>query len=90
MPRLVQLDEDLDARVAEIARARELSPDQVVREAVSEFVARADAHEAFGREAVASWEAYLATGRHLTSEEVFDWLRTWGTDRETGIPECHD
>ncbi|MCP4284051.1 MAG: CopG family transcriptional regulator, partial [Gammaproteobacteria bacterium] len=34
--------------------------------------------------------AYQETGRHLTGQEVRDWLKTWGTDKEIQIPECHE
>jgi predicted transcriptional regulator len=41
------------------------------------------------QEALASWAEYLRTGRHLTSEEVLGWLRTWGSEEEKPIPESH-
>jgi predicted transcriptional regulator len=46
--------------------------------------------ESFKQEALASWTAYQETGRHLTGQEVRDWLNSWGTDKETKIPKCHE
>jgi predicted transcriptional regulator len=45
--------------------------------------------EDFRQEALASWTEYLRTGRHLTGEEVLDWLRAWGSEEEKPIPESH-
>ncbi len=47
-------------------------------------------NESFKQEAMASWIAYQETGRHLTGQEVCEWLNTWGTDKEAEIPECHE
>ena len=44
----------------------------------------------FKQDALASWTAYQETGKHLTGQEVRDWLKTWGTDKDTEIPECHE
>jgi len=49
-----------------------------------------EARENFEQEALASWTAYKETGRHLTGQEVRDWLDTWGSDREAQIPQCHE
>ena len=51
---------------------------------------REEAMENFRQEALASWTAYQETGRHLTGQEVRDWLNSWGTDKENTIPECHE
>jgi predicted transcriptional regulator len=61
-----------------------------MREAIREYVVREEARERFKQEALASWTAYQETGRHLSGNEVRDWLRTWGTDDEAEIPECHE
>ena len=61
-----------------------------LRKAIRDYVVREEAKESFKQEAVASWKAYQETGRHLTGQEVRDWLNTWGTEKETGIPPCHD
>jgi predicted transcriptional regulator len=45
--------------------------------------------EDFTQEALASWKNYQETGLHVTIEEVFDWLNTWGTTSEKEAPVCH-
>lgn len=86
----VKLDDDLKRRIQNLAESRQRSPHWIMREAIRDYVEREEARESFKREALASWEAYQETGRHLTGQELHDWLRTWGTDRETEIPECHE
>lgn len=86
----VKLDDDLKRRIQNLAESRQRSPHWIMREAIRNYVEREEARESFNREALASWEAYQETGRHLTGQELHDWLRTWGTDRETEIPDCHE
>lgn len=54
------------------------------------FIEREECREAFKQEALVSWAEFLVTGKHLTGQEVGDWLATWGTDNEAGLPECHE
>jgi predicted transcriptional regulator len=48
-----------------------------------------EARESFKLEAEASWEDYLATGLHLTGDELRAWLHAWGTEDEAEAPACH-
>ena len=86
----VKLDDDLKNRIQHLAEVRDRSPHWIMREAIREFVVREEAKESFKQEAMASWKAYQETGRHLTGQEVRSWLNTWGTEKETEIPQCHD
>ena len=76
-------------RVRQLAKARQRSPDWVMHEAIRQYVEREEARESFRLEALASWEAYQETGRHLTGTEVRAWLDTWGSGTEVEPPECH-
>ncbi|MGP4132181.1 hypothetical protein OJE16_21580 [Pantoea tagorei] len=57
--------------------------------AIAQYIEREEARESFKQEALDSWREYQETGLHLTGEEVKSWLRNWGTEAETDIPECH-
>ena len=85
----VKLDDDLKSRIQRLADVRHRSSHWIMREAIRDYVEREEARESFKQEALASWTAYQETGNHLTSQEVRDWLNTWGTDKETQIPPCH-
>ncbi|MGD9170820.1 MAG: CopG family ribbon-helix-helix protein [Candidatus Thiodiazotropha sp.] len=86
----VKLDDDLKKRIQHLADVRHRTPHWIMREAIRDYVEREEAKESFKQEALASWRAYQETGRHLTRQEVRDWLNTWGTDKETKIPPCHE
>lgn len=82
----VKLDDGLKGRIEQLARQRDRSPHWIMREAIRQYVDREEARESFHQEAMASWMAYRETGRHLTGEEMLDWLEN-RSDR--GMPDCH-
>jgi predicted transcriptional regulator len=86
----VKLDDELKSRIQHLAVIRHRSAHWIMREAIRDYVEREEARESVKQEALASWTAYQETGRHLSGQEVRDWLSTWGTDKETEIPECHE
>ena len=86
----VKLDDDLKSRIQHLAKVRHRSAHWIMREAIRNYVEREEASESFKHEALASWKAYKETGQHLTGKEVQDWLSTWGTDKETEVPQCHE
>ncbi|MFA0924677.1 CopG family ribbon-helix-helix protein [Xanthomonas fragariae] len=85
----LKIDDELKGRVQHLASLRDRSPHWIMREAIKQYVELEEARESFKQEAQASWIAYQETGRHLTGQEARAWLNTWGTDNETGLPECH-
>ena len=86
----IKLDDELKNRIKRLADTWQRSPHWIMREAIREYVEREELRERFKQEALASWIAYQETGRHLTGQEVRDWLNTWGTDKETEVPLCHE
>lgn len=86
----VKLDDAMKERVQHLAGLQRRSTHWIVREAIAEYVDREEARESFKQEALASWQAFQETGRHLTGQETRNWLATWGTDDEKEAPECHE
>ena len=86
----VKLDDELKSRIQRLADMRHRSAHWIMREAIRDYVEREEARESLKQEALASWTAYQETGRHLTGQEVRNWLNTWGTDKEIQIPQCHE
>ena len=86
----VKLDDELKKRIQHLADVRQRSSHWIMREAIRDYVEREEARASFKQEAMASWTAYQETGQHLTGQEARDWLDTWGTDKETEVPECHE
>lgn len=85
----LKIDDGLKSRVQQLASQRRRSAHWIMLEAIQQYVDREEARESFKQEAVASWEAYKETGRHLTGQEVRTWLTTWGSEDEKAMPECH-
>lgn len=86
----IKLDDDLKARVRSLAEARKRSPHWIMREAIQEYVTREEARQSFQQEALDSWRHFQETGQHITGDELYAWLDTWGKDDESEPPECHD
>lgn len=85
----LKIDDDLEGRVQKLAVSRQQSTQGLMREAIEQYVEREEAGENFKQEALASWEDYKETGLHLTGDELRAWMKTWGTEAETEVPECH-
>ncbi|MHA7915224.1 CopG family ribbon-helix-helix protein [Alloalcanivorax xenomutans] len=85
----LKIDDELKSRVQHLANQRRRSAHWLMLEAIQQYVEREEARESFRQEALASWQAYQETGRHLTGRETRDWLKTWGTDKEQDAPERH-
>ena len=90
MATTVKLDNELKSRIQHLADLRHRSAHWIMCQAIRDYVDREEAMEDFKQEALASWTAYQETGRHLTGQEVRDWLNSWGTEKETKIPKCHE
>lgn len=86
----IKIDDDLKARVKQLAGQQRRSAHWLMHEAIRQYVEREEARESFKQEALASWTEFKETGRHLTGREVRNWLNTWGDDNETTVPECHE
>ncbi len=89
-PVSIKLDAEEQSRLKALAEARQRKPHFLMKEALRQYLDREEQREAFHREAMDSWREYRETGLHLTGEETAAWLDTWGTDKETEAPACHD
>lgn len=85
----LKIDDKLKERIQKLAEIRDRSAHYLMIAAITQYVAHEEARESFKQEALDSWREYQETGLHLTGEEVKTWLRGWGTEAETDIPECH-
>lgn len=86
----IKLTDELKNRIQQLAQLKQRSPHWIMCEAIRTYVDHEAAHEHFKQEALNSWTAFQETGKHLTGNEVSDWLNTWGTDEEKEMPECHE
>lgn len=69
---------------------RKRTPHWLMKAAIEDYIEREEKREAFREEAVASWEKYQMDGRHLSFDDVQNWLKNWGTDKSDSMPPCRD
>lgn len=86
----VKLPEATKERLDRIAEARQRTPHWLMREAIEQYVEREEQREALRRDALAAWEAYRATGRHVTKDEADAWLARLEAGEDTDPPTPHE
>jgi predicted transcriptional regulator len=89
MAKTIEIDDELNARLSALAADQNRAPDAILADAIAQYSERSAARKKFLDDGEASFAHYQATGLHLTGDEVFTWLRSWGTVEETDAPECH-
>ncbi len=85
----IEIDAALQAQLDQLAAHQHRTSEALIRDAVTEYLLRAQTRAAFHREADAAWVDFQSTGLHLTGDEVDAWLDTWGTEAEAPPPPCH-
>ena len=86
----LKLDPETRARVQRLADARRRTPHWLMREAVEQYIDREEARERVRQDAHAAWNAYKATGQHVTAEEADTWLAKLEAGEDAAPPVCHD
>ena len=85
----VKLDDELKARVRNLAEARQRTSHWIMREAIVQYVEREEKSEALKQDALSAWEDYEQTGLHLTLEEADAWLAKLEEGEDAELPKCH-
>jgi predicted transcriptional regulator len=87
-PVVIKLDEDTKARLKRLADARQRTSQWLMREAITHYVEREEKREAFRQDTLKAWEAYRATGLHLSAEEADAWLAKLEEGEDLDPPAC--
>lgn len=88
----LKLDKIMVAKVQHLAEVKHRSMHWIMCEAIRKYVEKEEQKESFRQEAIESWNHYCETGKHLTLDEVKEWLDVWGDDIDTNLkkaPKCH-
>ena len=85
----LELDDDLDRRVKQLADRQRRSPQRVLEDAVTEYVNRAELRASFRQDALDADRHFAETGLHLNAENLDAWLDSWGEADQSGAPACH-
>lgn len=89
-PVAVKLDPLMRERMKRLADVKHRTPHWLMREAIEQYVEREEKRESFRQDAVKAWEAYQASGRHVTHAEADAWLAQLEAGNDVEPPECHD
>ncbi len=84
----VKLEDELKARVQNLAAARRRTSHWIMREAIAQYVEREEKREAFREETIKAWEEFQETGLHASGDDVEKWLSSWGSENELPAPKC--
>jgi predicted transcriptional regulator len=79
----IHVSETALARLNALAARRELSPDDLIGEALDAYLGLQDWHATAVAEALAAADARERTIEH---EKMVAWLKSWGTDDELPPP----
>ncbi|MDD2500845.1 MAG: ribbon-helix-helix protein, CopG family [Geobacter sp.] len=85
----VKLSSEQRERLNNISRLKKRSAHWLMKEAIQQYIERAESDELFRQETLAGWEEYQRDGLHVTQAEMENWLSSWGTEDETECPACH-
>lgn len=88
-PVAVKLDASTRERMKRLAEAKHRTPHWLMREAIEQYVDREEKREAFRQDGIRAWEAYQATGLHVTHAETDAWLEQLEAGNDMEPPECH-
>ncbi|MBK7509787.1 MAG: CopG family ribbon-helix-helix protein [Comamonadaceae bacterium] len=88
-PVAIKIDDDTKARVKRLADARHRTSHWLMREAITQYVAREEKREAFRQDTLKAWEEYRTTGLHVTADEADAWLDQLEQGNDIEPPACH-
>ena len=85
----IMLDQDIRDRLKRLADAKGRSTHQLLRQAVSQFVGREEAREAFRSAGLQAWDQYQVTGLHVMHDDADSWLARLQAGEDAAVPQSH-
>lgn len=82
----IRLSKEIEVPLKELAKKLDRSKSYLINQAIKEFVHRQSMEEMRWLDTVQALES-LKAGRVVESEEVSDWLKSWGSDSPKSPPE---
>jgi predicted transcriptional regulator len=87
-PVAIKIDVDTKSRVKRLADARQRTPHWLMREAITQYLEREEKRESFRQDALQAWEAFRATGQHVTADQADVWLGQLEQGNDGDPPAC--
>ena len=82
----IRLQKELEAPLEDLARKSHRSKNWIINQAVKEFVERGSMEERRWAETLQAIDS-VEQGKVVGSEEVHEWLESWGSDSELSPPK---
>jgi len=70
----IKLKDGYRERLRALAAARDTTPNQLMNDAILEYVERAEKRTAFLREARERWDRYKLSGERISQAEADEWI----------------
>jgi len=83
----IRLSEDVEIPLEQLAQKLDRSKNYLINQAIKEFVLRQSMEEVRWSDTTQALESVKA-GRLIESEEVSNWLKSWGSDSLKSPPEA--
>lgn len=88
-PIAVKLETETLASLQRLGESRQRSTHWMMREAISQYVEREEARDAYRQDGMRAWADYQATGLHVSADEADAWLAKLEAGEDAEPPACH-
>jgi predicted transcriptional regulator len=82
----VRLDEQLENRLAILAKKTQRSKSFLAKEALTLYIEKEERKQHENELTVARWEEYQETGEAVANGDMMEWLASWGTEQDKPCP----
>lgn len=83
----IRLNSDVEIPLEQLAEKLDRSKNYLINQAIKEFVARQSMEEARWLDTLEAIQS-VQSGKLVSEEVVTDWLKSWGTDKESKPPKA--
>lgn len=89
-PVAVKLDVDVRSRIQKLAKVRNRTPHNLMREAIGQYVEREERRETMRQDGRRAWATYQESGLHVTHDDAHAWMAELEAGHDMAPPECHE
>jgi predicted transcriptional regulator len=83
----IKLKDGYRERLKALAAERDVSPNQLMNEAILDYVERKERRAAFLKEARERWDEYKLTGARVSREEAEEWIDRLLAGDDPALPD---
>ena len=87
-PTGIKLESTVKLKLKKLGKLKDRSMHWLMKEAILQYIEREEQTEKLKHETLSRWEEEAEQNKIVSNKDMMAWLETWGTDHETGRPEC--